>query len=148
MASITTLNFFIPGTFSTPASSDGGVDFYGRLEIGNGFGKAKFIVLGQAKCETPNTPTSGNHIARTVARLRRGWIGVYVTTSFFSEPVQREIIEDEYPIMLINGLKLAQTLLKIMHDDGYSDLKKYLDDLDSKYENLIQIRRPDELLFE
>jgi len=132
----------------TPASSDGGADFYGRLEIGNGFGKAKLIVLGQAKCEAPNTPTGGNHIARTVARLRRGWIGVYVTTSFFSEPVQREIIEDEYPIMLINGLKLAQTLLKIMHDDGYSDLKKYLDDLDSQYEKLIQIRRPDELLFE
>jgi len=50
--------------------------------------------------------------------------------------------------MLINGLKLAQTLLKIMHDDGYSDSKKYLDDLDSQYEKLIQIRRPDELLFE
>lgn len=132
----------------TPGSSDGGADFYGKLEIGNGFGKAKLIVLGQAKCENPNTPTGGNHIARTVARLRRGWIGVYVTTSFFSEPVQREIIEDEYPIMLINGLKLAQTLLKILHDDGYSDLKKYLDEVDAKYEKLIQIRRPDELLFE
>jgi len=132
----------------TPASSDGGADFYGRLEIGNGFGKAKLIVLGQAKCESPNAPTGGNHIARTVARLRRGWIGVYVTTSFFSEPVQREIIEDEYPILLINGLKLAQTLLKILHDDGHSDIKKYLDELDSKYDNLVQIRRPEELLLE
>ncbi|MDB5210251.1 MAG: hypothetical protein JWQ30_1078, partial [Sediminibacterium sp.] len=84
----------------TPSSSDGGADFYGRMEIGNNFGKAKLIVLGQAKCESPNTPTGGNHIARTVARLKRGWMGVYVTTSFFSEAVQREIIEDEYPIML------------------------------------------------
>lgn len=132
----------------TPASSDGGADFYGRLEIGSGFGKAKLILLGQAKCESLNTPTGGNHVARTVARLKRGWVGVYVTTSFFSEAVQREIIEDEYPIMLVNGKKLAETLLKILHDEGYTDLKSYLDFLDSKYKELIQIRRADELLFE
>lgn len=132
----------------TPSSSDGGADFYGRLEVGEGFGKAKLIVLGQAKCEAINTPTGGNHIARTVARLKRGWLGIYVTTSFFSEAVQREVIEDEYPIMLINGLKLSEILLKILHDEGYSDLKAYLDKIDATYEKLIQIRRPDELLFE
>lgn len=132
----------------SPASSDGGADFYGRAEIGVGFGKAKLIVLGQAKCESPQTPTGGNHIARTVARLRRGWIGVYVTTSFFSEAVQREIIEDEYPILLINGLRLAEVVMKILHDEGYSDLIIFLDDLDLKYEGLIEVRKPDELLFE
>lgn len=131
----------------TPASSDGGADFYGKLEIGQGFGKAKLIVLGQAKCETLGTPTGGNHIARTVARLKRGWIGVYVTTSFFSEAVQREIIEDEYPIMLINGLRLAEVLNQIMHDGGYASLKQYLDVIDEQYENTVQIRKPDELLF-
>ena len=35
-------------------------------------------------------PRAASHIARTAARLRRGWIGVYVTTSFFSRPVQAE----------------------------------------------------------
>lgn len=132
----------------TPASSDGGADFYGRLEIGQGFGKAKLIVLGQAKCEKLTTATGGNHIARTVARLKRGWLGVYVTTSFFSDAVQREIIEDEYPIMLVNGLKLAELLIKIMYDNGYSSLRKYLDIVDEQYEKLVQVRRPDELLFE
>lgn len=132
----------------TPASSDGGADFYGRLDIGNGFGKAKLIVLGQAKCENLNSPTGGNHIARTVARLRRGWIGVYVTTSFFSDSVQREIIEDEYPIMLINGKKLAETLIKIMHDDGYPDIKKLLIYIDSIHDKKIQNRKADELLVE
>jgi hypothetical protein len=132
----------------TPPSSDGGADFYGRLEIGRGFGKAKMILLGQAKCEKPDSPTGGNHIARTVARLRRGWVGVYVTTSFFSEAVQREIIEDEYPIMLINGRKLAETVLKILHDDGHSHLEKFLEEIDSKYDGQVRIRRPEELLFE
>jgi hypothetical protein len=132
----------------TPSSSDGGADFYGRAEIGTGFGKAKLIVLGQAKCEKMKTPTGGNHIARTVARLRRGWIGVYVTTSFFSEASQREIIEDEYPIVLINGLKLADTVMQILHDEGYKDLNKYLDELEEKYKSMVMVRKPDELLFE
>jgi len=132
----------------TPSTSDGGADFYGRLDIGKGFGKAKLIVLGQAKCEALNSATGGNHIARTVARLKRGWIGVYVTTSYFSEAVQREVIEDEYPIMLVNGLLLSKTVLKILHDDGFLNVKTYLDLLDKRYEKMVQIRRPDELLFE
>lgn len=132
----------------TPASSDGGADFYARVEIGTGFGRAKLIVLGQAKCESLNTPTGGNHIARTVARLRRGWLGVYVTTSFFSEAVQREIIEDEYPILLINGLKLAKTVIQILYDEGYKDVITYLSELEQKYEALVETRKPDELLFE
>jgi hypothetical protein len=132
----------------TPSSSDGGADFYGRLDLGSGFGKAKLIVLGQAKCESLNSPTGGNHIARTVARLKRGWVGVYVTTSFFSEAVQREVIEDEYPIMLVNGLILVNTIMEIMHEDGYNNVSKYLDFLDDKYEGLVQVRRADELLFE
>ena len=132
----------------TPRGSDGGVDFFGRLEIGTGFGKAKLILLGQAKCEKPDIPTGGNHIARTVARLRRGWVGVYITTSYFSEAVQQEIIEDEYPIMLVNGKKLAEIVLKILHDEGHANLQKYLEDLDSHYEGLVKTKRPEELLFE
>jgi len=132
----------------TPKGSDGGVDFYGRLDVGVGFGKAKLIVLGQAKCENLKRPTNGKDIARTVARLRRGWVGVYVTTSFFSDKVQREIIEDEYPIMLVNGKKLAETLIKIMHDEGYKDIQTLLFELDSRYDQMVKNRRPDELLFE
>ncbi len=132
----------------TPATSDGGADFYGRLDLGLGFGKTKIIVLGQAKCENPNFPTGGNHVARTVARLRRGWIGVYVTTSFFSEAVQREIIEDEYPLMLINGKKLSETVIKMVNTQGYKDIKHLLNDIDDRYEQLIQIRRAEELLIE
>ena len=39
------------------------------MDIGTGFGSAKVIVLGQAKCESLDSPTGGNHIARTVAKL-------------------------------------------------------------------------------
>ena len=51
------------------------MDFVGRLDVGSGHSTAKLVVLGQAKCEKLQSATGGNHIARTVARLRRGWIG-------------------------------------------------------------------------
>jgi hypothetical protein len=37
----------------TRGSADGGFDFVGRLDVGDGFGRAKIVVLGQAKCESP-----------------------------------------------------------------------------------------------
>jgi hypothetical protein len=70
----------------TPPSSDGGADFVGRFDVGDGFARARLVVLGQAKCETG--ATGGLHMARTIARLRRGWLVVFVTTSYFSEGVR------------------------------------------------------------
>lgn len=130
----------------TPESNDAGIDFIGRLDLGTGFSKVKIIVLGQAKCEKPDKPTNGVHIARTVARLKRGWIGVYVTTSYFSEPVQREVIEDQYPILMINGLRLAQEVLLLVHENGYPDVNSYLEWIDGQYESKIQSRSPEEIL--
>lgn len=131
----------------TAEGSDGGADFIGRLDIGSGFGVAKLIVLGQAKCEKLDAPTGGNHIARTVARLRRGWLGVYVTTSYFSDPVQREIYEDEYPIVLVNGLRIATELnsLAIASGAAVIDIVK---DIDSRYETRLQHRDPREILLD
>ncbi len=130
----------------TPASSDGGADFIGRLDVGQGFSSTKLVVLGQAKCERPTTPTSGNHIARTVARLKRGWIGAYVTTSHFSESVQREVIEDRYPILLIHGKTLAEEVLRLTQDGGHDDVGSYLRAIDDTYESLIAQRRPEQIL--
>tara|TARA_Y100000589_G_scaffold39246_1_gene32908 strand:- start:1127 stop:1459 length:333 start_codon:yes stop_codon:yes gene_type:complete len=108
----------------------------------------KIFVLGQAKCEKLDVPTGGNYIARTVARLKRGWIGVYVTTSFFSESVQREILENNYPIMLINGSMVASEIDKATNQIGQSDLKSFLEEVDAGYESLVRSRQPEELLLE
>ena len=132
----------------TKGSGDSGIDFIGRMDIGTGFGSAKVIVLGQAKCESLNSPTGGNHIARTVAKLKRGWLGVYVTTSYFSDPVQIEILEDKYPLLLINGKKLAELVNEIVFDQGYKNVAEYLKKVDSEYEGVIQYRDPEEILFE
>ncbi|MDN7013345.1 hypothetical protein FGW20_09900 [Methanoculleus sp. FWC-SCC3] len=118
------------------------------LQIGRGFGTAKTIVLGQAKCETITSPTSGKDVARTVARLKRGWLGVYVATSYFSVAVQREIIEDEYPILLINGHKLAQIAQDIVYRKGYGSVADLLSQVNARYEQEVKKRCPEELLLE
>lgn len=130
----------------TAASGDGGADFVGRLDLGSDFATVKVIVLGQAKCESPETATGGNHVARTVARLKRGWIGAYVTTSFFSNPVQREILEDEYPLMLVNGKKVAEVAQRLVQLEGHNDLQDLLDATDAEYLSRIQSRNPSEIL--
>lgn len=92
----------------TKASGDNGIDFVSRLDVGNGDTSVKLVVLGQAKCTIPTgPPISAGDLARVVARLRRGWLGAYVTTATYSEPAQHELITDECPILLVDSLTLA-----------------------------------------
>jgi hypothetical protein len=135
----------------TKASGDGGIDFVARLDVGSGFdggflGPARLLVLGQAKCQSPGRPTHGRDIARTVARLRRGWLGVYVTTSYFSTQTQREVVEDRYPIVLINGRRVGAEVRKMLVEGGGGTLESFLDRFEEENDHLSTISDPEELL--
>lgn len=132
----------------TQGSGDGGVDFVGRLDLGTGFAKVEVVVLGQAKCESYKTPTNGVHLARTVARLKRGWIGAYVTTLFFSEGSQCEISEDKYPLITVSGLDLARETLKLIEESGAENVIDYLGMLDVEYPQVISFKKPEDILSE
>lgn len=128
----------------TKKSSDSGVDYVARIDIGNdSLSGVRLIVLGQAKCTTPTTPTNGVDIARVVARLKRGWVGAFVTTSYYTRHVQREVNEDQYPIMLINGLKVAEIVEKELFESKQS-LEEYLDGITKSY--AINYCPPEEIL--
>ena len=73
---------------------DGGIDFVSRLDLGSGFSKMTVVILGQAKRIKPGSSVPGADLARTVARLKRGWIGVVVTTGTFSVKAQQELLAD------------------------------------------------------
>ena len=130
----------------TQGSGDGGVDFVGKLVIGDGISQIDVIVLGQAKCESPAKPTGSKDLARTVARLKRGWIGAYVTTSFFSEPSQNEMFEDQYPLLKLPGAVVAEEVIKLMESSGFKSVKDFLVDLDSQYPASISRQKPEDLL--
>lgn len=128
----------------TKSSGDGGVDYVLRIDIRQDrLASVKVIVLGQAKCTAPSTPVNGRDIARTVARLKRGWIGAFVTTSFFSEAVQQEVKEDEYPIMMINGAQITEIVERELKVNNLS-LPDYLASLTDKYKR--QSRLPEDII--
>ncbi|MFR9756552.1 restriction endonuclease [Streptomyces sp. TR06-5] len=130
----------------THRSGDGGADFVGRLDIGSGFSGTSLVVLGQAKCVKPDQLITAEHVARVVARLRRGWIGAYVTTGAYSVASQAEMIEDQYPIVLVNGLELVHQLRAMARDDYGGDLKTCIDHIVSVRESAVTNRRPEEIL--
>lgn len=132
----------------TRRSGDGGADFVGRLELGSGLAGTRLVVLGQAKCIKPDSLVSAEQIARVVARLQRGWIGVYVTTGGYSEPAQLEIVEDQYPIVLINGLDLVKELRQIAWEDHGGDLSSCVEHLLEARSTEILNRRPEEILLD
>jgi hypothetical protein len=107
----------------TKRSGDGGVDFVCRLDVGDRADRLALtpaVVLGQAKCVGMGTPVGGHALARVVARLQRGWIGVFVTTGIFSHAAQVELSEDRYPIVLINGRRLAKVLFEVLTQERVS----------------------------
>lgn len=131
----------------TKASGDNGIDFVSRLDVGNGATSVKLVILGQAKCTSPTgPPVSAGDLARVVARLRRGWLGAYVTTATYSEPAQRELIADEYPILLVDGLTLAGEVRRLAAQAHGGSIDELLDHVLSTHVDAIETRRPEEIL--
>lgn len=117
-----------------------------HLDIGQWFGAVRQIVYDQARCTPLTSGVVGKNIARTVFRLKRGWFGVFVTTSYFSEPVQREVIEDEYPVLLIAGDAVAENTFILVEEAGHPSVLSNLEALDKDFEPLKARRRPEEIL--
>jgi hypothetical protein len=131
----------------TQSGGDGGYDFVGSIDLDpvGSVKSSRQVLLGQAKCEKLDRPTNGLHIARLAARLRRGWVGIYVTTSYFSIPVQKEILMDHYPVILVDGARVASVVRKYLIDHGI-ELQALLDQLSDIYESRIGFGDPDSIL--
>ena len=106
------------------------------------------VVLGQAKCVSPESSISAEQLARVVARLRRGWIGVYVTTGVISRPAQLEMVDDQYPILLISGRDLAIYAQRLAQEAHGGNLGTLLREVTEQYPTSISSRRPEEILID
>ena len=133
--------------FITKGSGDKGIDFISRIDIGQDLAGIKMVVIGQAKCQ--DATISGKDIARTIAKLKRNYIGVFVTNSTFSKLTQEEILEDQYPLIMINGSKIAQLTNKYILDSSkdLNKLQEYLNNLDEQYENYKSNIKPDDIIY-
>jgi len=130
----------------TKRAGDGGIDFVSRLDLGSGAGSLKLVVLGQAKCIAGAAPvTSGLDLARTVARLDRGWVGAFVTTGYFSDQAQREVVADRFPLLMLNGRHVGETVVKEAALRGLN-VPDYVRSVDHEYDARLSNRQPAEIL--
>jgi hypothetical protein len=61
--------------------------------------------------------------------------------------VLQEVIVDGYPIILVHGKRIAEEVVKIVHDgDRYQQISDFLDDLGAEYPERIKQAQPEELL--
>jgi hypothetical protein len=103
----------------TIGSSDRGVDFVGRIDLGHdSFSNTSIIVLGQSK--RYKNSISGERLTRVASRMTRGYIGVVITLDTFTKQAQEEIRDDKLPIILINGKKVSELLLTYINRTGKS----------------------------
>jgi hypothetical protein len=73
---------------------------------------------------------------------------VFVTTGYFSEAAQREVLDDQYPLVLIHGLRVAEEVLGLAFERHGSDVGVLLKEVDATYPARLQIRRPEEILWD
>jgi hypothetical protein len=78
--------------------------------------------------------------------LRRGWLGLYVTTGVFSKQAQVEVISDQYPVVLVPGKTLSEEVREIPAASSDGDLQKMLAALIREYPVAIMQRCPEEIL--
>jgi hypothetical protein len=78
--------------------------------------------------------------------LRRGWIGVYVTTGVISRAAQLEMVDDQYPMLLVSGLDLAIYAQRLAQEGHAGNMMALLDEVTAAYPASISARRPEEIL--
>ena len=66
---------------------------------------------------SPSTRVDPKSVSRLVARLSRKQYGIFVTTSYFTDQAQQEVLQDAYPVHLVSGIDLANMILRLKITD-------------------------------
>ena len=65
----------------------------------------------------------------------------------FLNQTMKEIFNDKYPLMLINGSQVADIVNRSMHLEKITNVNIFLKKIDHLYLNKVQNRRPEELIY-
>ncbi len=93
----------------TRYAGDGGHDILGAYRIGKERYSTELKVFVEAKHWKGGIGVSP--VARLLSRMRHRDIGVFITTSWFNKTVQKELISDAHPIILISGKDISKILI-------------------------------------
>ena len=114
----------------TRATRDGGRDVVGAYRVGHALHQVRLEAYVEAKRWSPGSAVGVKPMMRLISRLKHRDIGVFITTSHFDAQVQRELIEDRHPVLLISGGDIARLLLQkeLGHDPAIEEWLKRVRD--------------------
>lgn len=112
----------------TKAIIDGGRDIIGKYRIGHAGDEILLDLFGEVKRWAPNQSIGVKPMSRLISRIKHRDFGVFITTSYFHKQVQKELIEDHHPILLLSGGDIAKLLIKtdIANDGSPASLNNWL----------------------
>lgn len=94
----------------TPKSRDGGRDVVGLYRVGHDQHQLRLSVFVEAKRWNPTHGVGVKPVSRLISRIKHRDLGVFITTSYFDTQVQRELIDDNHPVLLVSGGDIARLL--------------------------------------
>lgn len=100
---ITSITHKIEGT---RAIKDGGFDFWGEFILPAPL-NYHIRFLGEVKRYRQTNSIGPGQVSRLVARLGRDEFGIYITTSYYTEQAQQEVLQDRYPVKLFSGIDVV-----------------------------------------
>lgn len=104
---------------------DGGRDVIAQYQVGHGYHGIPLNISVEAKLWNEAGAVGVKPMMRLISRLKHRDFGVFITTSFFDTTVQRELIEDGHPVILVSGGDIARIL--IAHEKDGDALDRWLD---------------------
>lgn len=112
----------------TKAVRDGGRDVLAKYRVGHDLHQVLLEAYVEAKKWDPDSAVGTKPMMRLVSRLKHRDLGVFVTTSFFDRQVQKELIEDNHPVLLVSGGDIARILVaaQIGADDAADRLTEWI----------------------
>ncbi|MEV0187220.1 restriction endonuclease [Kitasatospora purpeofusca] len=100
----------------TRRSRDGGRDAVGQYYLGPPTDRVAIDFALEAKCKSSDQAVGVKEGSRLISRLRHRNFGVLVTTSYFNQQMQKEIRDDEHPVVLISG----RDIVDLLRQHGYT----------------------------
>lgn len=95
----------------TQRSRDGGRDAIGTYQVGHSDHQIQLSAVIEAKLWKEDSDIGVKPMSRLISRIKHRDIGVFITTSCFSKQVQKELIDDNHPVILISGGDIARVLI-------------------------------------
>lgn len=88
---------------------DGGRDVVGKYRVGHDDHLISLDICAEAKLWTKAIGIK--EMMRLISRIKHRDFGIFVTTSYFDRGVQKELIEDGHPVVLVSGGDIARILI-------------------------------------